>query len=146
MTQDQISALSAGDEIHVFSREKDKYIKRTVNVGKNGLRYVWDDPRGYFKTRDSIPVTAALDAVTAEELPAAKKRHAERRKVEKTAEAERQKRVSEASWLVGELHAFGVSLVQYGKRELPTVDRDGLIRVDLTVKQARILRDALKGK
>jgi len=145
VTNEQIAGLNHGDEVYVFDQGKDRYIKRTVDVDKNGLRYVWGDPRGYFKTRDSIPLTSVTNAVTADELPAAKKRHAERRKAEKAAESARATRQAEAIALAGELHALGVSTRRYGKHERPTVDYHGIMLADLTVEQARALRDALKG-
>lgn len=140
-----ISTLKAGDEIYVFSHSKDRYVKREVEVGNAGLRYFRGDPRGYFKTRDIVPLDSKSDAVTAEELPAAKKRHAERRKALKAAEASRAARHDDAVGLAGELHMMGVTTARYGKYEPPSVDRQGIIRVDITVEQARALRDALKG-
>lgn len=145
MTQEQIDALVDGDEIHVFDTAKDKYIKRTVEVGKNGHRYVWGDPRGYFKTRDTISINIHTDCVTAEELPAAKKRHAERRKAEKAAEDARKQRERDARALRDELFGVGVGSSRNGVLEAGNAYRDGTIRVDLTIEQASALLRALNG-
>ncbi len=141
-----ISTLNAGDEVYVFSRIRDRYLKLPVRIGQAGLKFV-EIPSGHaWRRGDTVVLAEGVDAVTAEELPAAKKRHAARRKAAKTAEAEREKRVSDATRFAGELHAVGVSLAHYGRNELPTVDRNGSIRVDLTLEQARILFGALKGQ
>jgi len=142
----EISTLKAGDEVYVFSRHRDRYVKLTVRVGAAGIKFVEIPNSHAWRRVDTVELAEGVDAVTAEELPAAKKRHAERRKAAKAAEVEREKRVSGATWFAGELHALGVSLAQYGKLVRPAVDYDGMIRVDLTLEQARALLDALKGK
>lgn len=140
-----ISTLKAGDEVCVFDRSKGKYIKRVVEIGNVGCPYFYDDPRGYFRTRATVPLDDTSDAVTAEELPAAKKRHAARRKAEKEAEEARKKRVLDAEAAAGELRALGVSIAPSGINGLPTVNRSGSIRADLTLEQARALLAALRG-
>lgn len=141
-----ICTLKAGDEVFVFDRSKDKYIKRVVEVDKTGARYFQGDPAGYFKVRPTIILAADSDAVTAEELPAAKKRHAERRKAEKAAEAERERRESDGRALAAALYEVGVGQLNYGERSPAAVYRDGSIDVRLTVEQARVLLNALNGK
>ncbi len=141
-----ISTLKAGDEVYVFSYEKDRYVKRVVEVDRLGGRYFYGDPAGYFKVRRTVILTGDSDAVTAEELPAAKKRHAARRKAEKAAETARETRHADAAGLTGELFALGVATTRYGKAEPPSVDYCGVMVVSLTVEQARVLLGALKGK
>lgn len=141
-----ISKLKAGDEIYVFSCEKDRYVKRTVVVDKNGARYFHGNPSGYWRIRPTIILARDSDAVTAEELPAAKKRHAERRKAERAEEAERASREAEGYRLASGLHEVGVGFVDLGKRSPPRVNRDGSIDARLTVEQARALLSALKGE
>lgn len=140
-----ISKLKTGDEIYVFSREKDRYVKRVVRVGTDGARCFHGDPTGYWKTRPTIILAGDSDAVTAEELPAAKKRHAERRKAEKAAEDERERRENDGRALAAALGEIGVGRINYGQRSPAIAHRDGSIDVRLTVEQARALLFALKG-
>ena len=141
-----ISTLKAGDEVYVFSRSRDRYLKLSVRIGQAGLKFV-EIPSGHaWRRGDTVVLAEGVDAVTAEELPAAKKRHAERRKAQKAAETARETRHADAAGLAGELFALGVATTRYGKAEPPSVDYYGVMVVSLTLEQARALRDTLKGQ
>ena len=146
-----ISTLNAGDEVYVFSREKDRYVKRPVFEDGSGKPYCTVPSATYWRGPVIIRLAgegpaSGDDVVTAEELPAAKKRHAARRKAEKAAETARETRHADAAGLAGELFALGVATTRYGKAEPPSVDYYGVMVVSLTLEQARALRDTLKGQ
>jgi len=141
-----ISTLKAGDEVYVFSRGRDCYIKRTVDIDAAGYVYFLSEPHGHHSVRDKVYLDNGSDAVTSQMLPAAEMRHAERRKSEKTASDALDALYDDALGVAGELHALGVSTARGCKDEPPSVSDLGLIRADLTVEQARALLDALKGR
>jgi hypothetical protein len=141
-----ISTLNAGDEVYVFSRSRDRYLKLPVRVGAAGLKFVEIPSDHAWRRGDIVVIAEGVDVVTAEELPAAKKRHAARRKAEKAAEAERVQRETEGGRLASSLYALGAGLFNYGECAPGRVYRDGSIEIRLTVEQARVLLGALKGK
>lgn len=146
-----ISTLKEGDKVYVFSREKDRYVKRPVFEDGSGKPYCTVPSATYWRGPVIIRLAgegpaSGDDVVTAEELPAAKKRHAARRKAEKAAEAERERRENDGKALAAALYEIGVGRLNYGERSPASVHRDGSIDVRLTVEQARVLLGALKGK
>lgn len=141
-----ISTIKAGDEIYVFSREKDRYLKLPVRIGNAGLKYVEVPNRDTWCRPDMVALAEGLDAVTAEELPAAKKRHAARRKAEKAAAEALALRVAEARKVAQKLFSMGVGRGGHTVTEGGLVIQwSGRIAFDLSLEQARALLDALKG-
>lgn len=98
---------------------------------------------GYSQRRKLVDGQFWTDETVGEE----RKRRAAKKRADAKVEKKRAALVEQANTLADELHAAGVSSIDWHgtKNEPGRVDARGRINVDLTVEQARALLAALKG-
>ena len=116
-------------------------------------REVWGPPRGlarvsipggfYSSSRELVDGQFWTDETVGEE----RKRRAAKKRADAKVEKERAALIKQAETIATELHAAGVSRIDWHglKNEPGRVDARGRINVDLTVEQASVLLAAVKG-